>query len=194
MNKLIDWYRIRHSLGLLLCPTAIRRAEYLKKHDILYHIGDNCMTMFRKIPLYPKLISLGDNVWIASGVTFVPHDVIHRMLNNRGSGPKLQEYIGCIDIRDNVFIGSDTTILPNVTIGSDTVIAAGSLVNKSIPGGGVYGGVPARYICSLDEFLAKRRRYPKIKIQKIGKGELSEETVNACWERFHALSQQTADV
>lgn len=180
----MDWYRIRHTIGMHLCSTAIKRAAYLKKHDILYHIGDNCMTMFRKIPLYPKLISFGDNVWIASNVLFVPHDVIHRMLNNKLSGDSFQEYLGCIDIMDNVFVGSNSTILPNVTIGSDTVIAAGSLVNHSIPGNGVYGGVPCKYICALDEFIEKRTQYPQIVISR-GKGGLSEETVKACWKRFN---------
>lgn len=136
----MDWYRIRHTIGMHLCSTAIKRAAYLKKHDILYHIGDNCMTMFRKIPLYPKLISMGNNVWIASDVLFVPHDVIHRMLNNKLETDEFQENLGCIDIKDNVFVGSNSTILPNVTIGPDTIIAAGSLINKSIPGNGVYGG------------------------------------------------------
>ena len=183
----MDWYRIRHTIGMHLCSTAIKRAAYLQKHDILYHIGDNCMTMFRKIPLYPKLISMGDNVWIASDVLFVPHDVIHRMLNNKLGTDEFQENLGCIDIKDNVFVGSNSTILPNVTIGPDTIIAAGSLINKSIPGNGVYGGVPAKYICSLDEFVAKRRSTPRIEITR-GKGGLSEETVAAAWARFRENS------
>ena len=178
----MDWYRIRHTIGMHLCSTAIKRAAYLKEHDILYHIGDNCMTMFRKIPLYPKLISIGNNVWIASQVSFVPHDVIHRMLNNKLGTDEFQENLGCIDIKDNVFVGSNSTILPNVTIGPDTIVAAGTLVNKSIRGG-VYAGVPAKYICSLDEFIEKRKQYPQIEITR-GKGGLSEETVAAVWARF----------
>lgn len=181
----MDWYRVRHTIGMYLCPTAIKRASYLKKHDILYHIGDNCMTMFRKIPLYPKLISLGNNVWIASDVLFVPHDVIHCMLNNKYNTAKYTENIGCIDIRDNVFIGSNSTILPNVTIGSDTIVAAGSLVNKSISGG-VYAGVPAKYVCSLEDFIEKRERYPQIEISR-GKGGLSDKTVTDCWNRFNNM-------
>lgn len=180
----MDWYRIRHTIGMHLCPTAVKRAAYLKKHNILHHVGDNCMTMFRKVPLYPKLISLGNNVWIASDVLLVTHDVIHRMLNNRYGGNEFQENMGCIDIRDNVFIGSNSTILPNVTIGPDTIIAAGSLVNRSIPGNGVYGGVPAKFLCSLEEFTEKRRNAAPIKIAW-GKKGLSEETVAACWERLN---------
>lgn len=179
----MDWYRIRHTIGMYLCSTAIKRAKYLKKHDILYHIGDNCMTMFRKIPLYPKLISIGNNVWIASDVLFVTHDVIHRMLNNKFGENELLENLGCIDIKDNVFVGSKSTILPNVTIGPDTIIAAGSVISKSIPGNGVYGGVPAKYICSLDSFVSKRNSIAPIVINR-EKGQLSKETVADVWARF----------
>ncbi|MCI9098374.1 MAG: acyltransferase [Lachnospiraceae bacterium] len=182
----MDWYRIRHTIGLHLCSTATKRAAYIKKYDIFYHMGDNCMAMFRKIPLYPKLISFGNNVWIASDVLFVPHDVIHRMLNNKLETDEFQENIGCIDIEDNVFVGSNTTILPNVTIGSDTIVAAGSLVNKSIRGG-VYAGVPAKYVCSIDAFIEKRKAEPQIEIKR-GKGGLSEDTIVAAWKRFREKS------
>ena len=141
------------------------------------------MVMFRKIPLYPKLISIGNNVWIASDVLLVPHDVIHRMLNNCVEGGGFQEHLGCIDIKDNVFIGSNSTILPDVIIGPNAIVAAGTLVNKSIRGG-VYAGVPAKYICSFEEFVEKRKQYPQIEIEKNGKGMLSDKTVEACWERF----------
>lgn len=182
----MDWYRIRHTIGLHLCSTATKRAAYIKKYDIFYHMGDNCMAMFRKIPLYPKLISFGNNVWIVSDVLFVPHDVIHRMLNNKLETDEFQENIGCIDIEDNVFVGSNTTILPNVTIGSDTIVAAGSLVNKSIRGG-VYAGVPAKYVCSIDAFIEKRKAEPQIEIKR-GKGGLSEDTIVAAWKRFREKS------
>ncbi|WP_044932429.1 acyltransferase [Oribacterium sp. NK2B42] len=186
----MNWYRFKHTVGMYLCLTGNKRARYLKKHNVLYHIGDNCMTMFRHIPLYPKLISIGNNVWIASQVDFVNHDVIHRMLNNKYQKNDFQERIGVIDIKDNVFIGSNTTILPDVTIGSNTVIAAGSLVNKSIPGNGVYGGVPAKYICPLDDLIEKRRKTTKIEIEQSTKGGLSDKTVEVCWKRFREYERK----
>ncbi len=184
----MDWYRIRHTIGMYLCLTGVKRAAYIKKHDIFYHMGDDCMTMFRKIPLYPKLISFGNNVWIASDVLFVTHDVIHKMLNNCVEGGDFQENLGCIDIKDNVFIGSSSTILPNVTIGSNTIIAAGSLVNHSISGNGVFGGVPIKYICSLEELIEKRRRSRKIEIN-CGKSGLGAETVSVVWKRFNEMEK-----
>lgn len=174
------WFRLKHTIALLFIRSAIDRAEYLKKHKVLHHVGENCMVMFRKIPLYPQLISLGNNVWIASNVTFVTHDVIHYMLNNSQSGYKFGEHIGCIDIKDNVFIGANTTILSNVKIGSNVIIGAGSVVNKDLRDNGVYAGVPAKYICSLDEFVEKRR-----KEETVINGRLSEKDVEKCWQTFH---------
>ncbi len=179
----MDWFRIRHTIALHFILNSYKRAKYCRKHKVFRQMGDNCMLMFRKVPLYPKLISFGNNVWVASQVTFVPHDVIHYMLNIREKSCNFQEFLGCIEIEDNVFIGANSTILPNVTIGTNTIVAAGTLVNKSISGG-VYGGVPVRYICSFEDFIEKRKQYPDIVIDRVGKGGLSDATVKACWERF----------
>lgn len=77
---------------------------------------------------------------------FLPHDVIHYTLNIRDKGYKFQEFLGCIDIKDNVFIGSNSTILPNVTIGPDTIVAASTLVNKSVGGGYTLACLPSVYV------------------------------------------------
>lgn len=153
----MDWYRLKHTIRMCLILSAQKRAEYLKRNHIFHHMGNNCMTMFRKIPLYPQLISFGNNVWIASGVTFVTHDVIHEMINRKYHKRLLRENKGCIDIKDNVFIGANTTILSNVSIGPDVIVGAGSLVNKNLRGG-VFAGVPARYVGSVEEFIEKRKR------------------------------------
>lgn len=183
----MDWSRIRHTIGMCLQQSGHKRAQYLKKHNILHHIGEHCMVMFRKVPLYSKLISMGDNVWIASGVSFITHDVIHCVLNNCGDEKTFRENIGCIDIKDNVFIGSNSTILPNVTIGPNTIVGAGSLVNKSLMRG-VYAGVPAKFICSFEDIVEKRRCLPDVKIEK-SRGNLTEATVEALW-KIHTESEE----
>lgn len=179
----MDWFRIRHTIGLCLKGSGQARANYIRKHDLFRSVGKHCMFMPRKIPLYPKLISFGNNVWVASDVLLVPHDAIHHMLNYCVKDGDFQENVGCIDIKDNVFIGSNSTILPDVTIGPNTIIAAGSLVNKSIPGNGVYGGVPCKYICSFDEFIKKRASLPKVELKKM-KGGLTPDSVEGVWRRF----------
>lgn len=60
---------------------------------------------------------------------------------------------------NNVFIGSGTRILFNTRIGNNVIIGSGSLVNKDIPDNSVYAGVPARYICSFDEYVEKHLKY-----------------------------------
>ncbi len=179
----MNWYRVKHTIGMYLKRTGQARAQYIKKHNIFYHMGDHCMVMFRKIPLYPKLISIGDNVWIASDVLLVTHDAIHRMLNNMTNTKEFQENIGCIEIKDNVFIGANSTVLPNVSIGPNTIIAAGSVVNKSIPGNGVYGGVPAKYIGSIESTIQKRKNGNRFSVGHAKTG-LSEDTVEAAWKLF----------
>ena len=50
----------------------------------------------------------------------------------------------------NVWIGSNSTILQGVTIGDGAVVAAGAVVTKDVPANVVVGGVPAKYLRSVD--------------------------------------------
>lgn len=184
----MDWFRLKHTIGMHLQRSASKRAEYLKRHHILHSVGDNCAVMFRKIPLYSSLISLGNNVIIASNVLFVTHDMIHPVINRIKGENELDEFIGCISIQDNVFIGANVTILPNVSIGSNTIIGACSLVNKSISGG-VYAGVPAKYVCSIEDFICKRRKLTSVEILKDKKGGLADSTIDKLWNKFRKMER-----
>jgi acetyltransferase-like isoleucine patch superfamily enzyme len=57
--------------------------------------------------------------------------------------------IAPVEIGDNVFVGMSVKILKGVTIGSDSVIGAGSVVSTSIPAGVIAAGNPARVIREL---------------------------------------------
>lgn len=154
MNK-----RLWHSLRISMMIKSGKRVEYLKKHKVFGHIGKNTIWRDRLVPLYADRIFLGDNVRCGSKVYFITHDVIHSMLNNRDNNDfEFKEYIGDIHVGDNVFIGSNSTILGGVNISSNVIIGAGSLVNKDIPPNSVCGGVPAKFICTFDEFVEKRKR------------------------------------
>ena len=58
-------------------------------------------------------------------------------------------------IEDNVWLGADVKVLKGVTIGRDTVVAAGSVVTKDLPAGVLAAGVPARVIRKLEEQACK---------------------------------------
>ena len=151
--------RILWSAVLLLIPSATKRTEFMRKHKLYGSIGKNCLIQKRKLPLYSNLVHIHDNVKVASNVGFVTHDAIHTMLNQKFPGEKFTERVGCIEIMDNVFIGSGTRILYNTRIGSNVIIGSDSLVNKDIPDNSVYAGVPARFICTFDEYVEKARAY-----------------------------------
>ncbi len=63
--------------------------------------------------------------------------------------------IGSITIEDNVFIGARALIMPGVTIGKNSIVAAGSIVTKTVPENSIVAGNPAKVITSKDEYLEK---------------------------------------
>ena len=147
------------SAALYLIPSAKKRTEFMRKHHLYGAIGENCCIQKRKLPLYSNLVFLHNNVKIASNVGFVTHDIIHTMLNQVFPEGGYTERIGCIEIMDNVFIGSGTRILYNTRIGTNVIIGSDSLVNKDIPDNSVYAGVPARFICTFDAYAEKAKAY-----------------------------------
>ncbi len=63
-----------------------------------------------------------------------------------------------VEIGDGVWIGARCTILPGVIIGNGSIIAAGSVVTKDIPENVLAGGVPAKVIRQLCEYLEEEER------------------------------------
>lgn len=162
------------------------RVAYLRKNRVFGHIGKNVTIMDRKVPLYARLIRIHDNVRIASNVSFVTHDIIHKMVNTHfqeKAESAMLENVGCIEIMDNVFVGTNVTILHDVRIGPNAIIAAGAVVTKDVPENSVVGGVPARVICTMDEYLSKHENaYPKELCPK--RQEVSGELEKYCWREF----------
>ena len=128
------------------------RAAFLKKKKYFKTQGEHCYFQPWNFGTEPYMISFGDNVHIASGVTFINHDITALMFQYMDNDPTIKERKGFIVIGNNVFIGANSTILYDVKIGDNVIIGAGSLVNKDIPSGSIAAGVPCKVIGIFDEY------------------------------------------
>ena len=161
---MLNWKVLKRKLVLLrvmLAGGGYRRAEYLKKIHFFRRQGEGCYLIPYNYGTEPYLLSFGDNVFVASDVHFVNHDVVAQMLRRMDPNRSYTNRVGTIEVGSNVFIGYGATILYDVHIGDRVIVAAGALVNRDLPSGGVYGGVPAVRIGSFDEYMERLHRYSK---------------------------------
>lgn len=134
-----------------------KRANFLKKHHILYNIGENCLYQSRIFPMDPKLLCIHNNVTIAANVIFCTHDAIRHVYMHMDKA-NFNPSRGPIEIMDNVFIGAGSIILQNVRVGENSIIAAGSIVTKDVEPGSIVAGNPAKKIGSFNDLLEKRKK------------------------------------
>lgn len=102
-------------------------------------------------------IRIGDQVMIASNVQIYtsshpvsPRERLVADFKERGT-TFFRTYARPVKIEDNVWIGGGCILLPGVTVGKNSVIGAGSVVNRSVPANCVAAGNPCRVIRTLDE-------------------------------------------
>ena len=96
------------------------------------------------------LLKIGNGCTITN-VTFLNHDASTKRITGKTK-------IGKIIIGNNVFIGMNSILLPNIKIGDNCIIGAGSVVTKSMPENSVICGNPAKVINSIDNFKEKQKQ------------------------------------
>lgn len=118
-------------------------------------IGKHCFISTREWSNEPYLITIGDNVQLTRCVSVHTH----------GGGNCLRkehpdfDIFGKVVIEDWAYIGAYSQIMPGVTIGEGALVAAGSIVTKSVAPRTVVAGNPARYICTTEEFYEKNKQF-----------------------------------
>ena len=166
LKAALRWLALRYRRAIplyrrLANPDGSEWAALLKARNTFYAIGDECSIQTNVTITDPGFVSLGDNVRL-TGCTLFCHDGSINMVN-RAFGLRLDR-VGKIDIRDHVFIGHNAIVMPGVTIGPYAIVAAGAVVSRDVESDSVYGGVPAKRLCSLGELVERmkddHRGYP----------------------------------
>lgn len=118
-------------------------------------IGNNCFISTRNWSSEPYLVTIGNNVQLTRDV----------FIHTHGGGNSIRrecsdfDIFGKVIVEDWAYIGAYSHIMPGVTIGEGALVAAGSIVTKSVPPHVVVGGNPARIICTTEEYLKRNMQY-----------------------------------
>lgn len=151
--------KLYYTIRLLLCKDGYARATYIKKHDLFGCMGENCYFHPYWMPSDPKMIYIHNNVKVASGVTFINHDIANAMLNVKNGTKDFRYFVQPIEIFDNVMIGANVTILPGKKIGPNCVVGAGTVVSRNVDENTVVDGDPVRVLGNMNDFEEKRKKY-----------------------------------
>ena len=117
--------------------------------------GKNCLIATKNWSSEPYLIEIGDNVQVTHNVSIHTHGGSHVA---RKMIPDFDMF-GKVIIKDGAYIGAYAQIMPGVTIGEGSLVAAGSIVTKSVPAGVVVAGNPAKYVCTVDEYIERNKKF-----------------------------------
>lgn len=138
---------LSHFLRIFFCRisglTSGRRSWIYSGAEILspknMSIGNDVVIGHGAILDGRNAIKIADNVSISTGVWIwtMQHD--HQSETFEATG-------GEVKVEQDAWLSARTTVLPGVTIGAGSVVAAGAVVTKSLPARGVYAGIPAKRI------------------------------------------------
>jgi len=106
-------------------------------------IGKNVFINFDCVFLDLGGITIEDNVLIAPKVSLLSEGHPTSIEDRHSLIPKP------ILIKKNAWIGANATILPGVTIGENSVVAAGAVVSKDVPDNTIVGGIPAKILKTI---------------------------------------------
>lgn len=155
---------IKLSAGLNTAQSVVEIKKRLS--ELINSKVDDSTRVF--IPFHTNFgqhISIGKNVFINHGCTFLDLGGI-RIEDDVLIGPKVSLItenhpvnpsdrkslnLSAIHIKKNVWLGAASTILPGVTVGENSIVAAGAVVTKDVPKNTVVAGVPAKEIKKISD-------------------------------------------
>ncbi len=141
--KLIRWIGMNH-------PDNALRLRFFRRTGV--QIGDGTVINAR-LTLYDDyagLVTFGSRVAVATDVTVIASSSANN--SALSTHPYILEHvikIAPVRIGDDAWLGAQCIVLPGVTIGERSVVAAGALVSRDVAPGTVVAGIPARMIRTL---------------------------------------------
>jgi acetyltransferase-like isoleucine patch superfamily enzyme len=152
INKIYKAYRLRQYNSYTI-------AEYFREQGA--QIGEGCSIIANSLGTEPYLVKIGNNVTIAQGVVFMTHD--GGVWIAKDVDFNIQVF-GPIIIEDNCVIGQNAILFPNIKIGKNSIVGAGSVVISDVPPDTIVMGIPARPFGSVVKY--KEKCIERWKIQK----------------------------
>lgn len=146
MKKIIK--KIYLKIGHIFNFFEVQEKPEKPEKKVLYKIGKVNMHNSYVDDLIPQAVTIGENFVASFNSMIIAHD---GSLYNHIKKHRVEEIV----IGDNVFLGAGAIILPGVTVGDGAIIGAGSIVTKDIQPYTVVAGNPAKYMCSVDEYIKK---------------------------------------
>ena len=132
--------------------------KYLRENGC--QIGENTRLLCYLVNLVsePYMVKIGKDCLISHNVNFFTHDGGVKVLNSLDyfKGESMDK-VGFITVGDNCFIGNGAKIMPGVTIGDNVIVGTGAIVTKDVPSNCIVAGVPAKVICTIDEYYQKNK-------------------------------------
>jgi maltose O-acetyltransferase len=147
------WGRPRiHNKGTLEIGERVRFVSTLVPIEIgvspgaKLSIGDRCYVNYGVSLGATESVRIGCGAHIGPYVMIMDNDFHRLEPDRRDEMPPARPVL----IGDDVWLGARAIVLPGVTIGDGSVVAAGAVVVRDVPPRTVVGGVPARAIGSVD--------------------------------------------
>jgi maltose O-acetyltransferase len=138
------WDLLRELLGRLGSGTYIQ-PPFACDYGYNVSIGENAFINFNAVILDCAPVTIGDGTQIGPGVQLLAADHPRDPQTRRA----LLELARPISIGSNVWLGAAAIVLPGVSVGDDSVIGAGSVVTRDVPGGVLAVGNPCRVVREL---------------------------------------------
>lgn len=149
INKLRREYQIR----FLHVDPMEYKISLMRKEG--YKIGENCKLYSMLGTAEPYLVNIGNNVTVSFNVNVLTHDNSPIKVIDGAT-----DIVGKIVIGNNCFIGAGSLIIAGVELSDDTIVAAGSVVTKSVKEPRkIIGGNPAKILGTWEEFRNKNKEY-----------------------------------